>query len=202
MKEQGLEMAWLDEAEKNSAPVGGTSTAGDKNLAPGGGTSTAGGEKRKRRKFVAVSEAAVKLGDEGEDGEREEPVLFTMEGVCRALGLRRRVVVGMRVGLGALELGAEAWGVSATGEVGLTRSWCEWHGLNVGDLEVVRPGRTTVRSLGIGLGVSAVAAERVADGCVVKLVCGDAPVRAGMEVEAIRQGDSYVLASRVGWKLW
>lgn len=192
MKEQGLEMAWLDEAEKNSAPDG-TSTAGDKNLAPGG----TGGEKRKRRKFVAVSEAAVQLGDEGEPAGREEPVLFTMEGVCRALGLRRRVVVGMRAGLGA-----EAWGVSATGEVGLTRSWCEWHGLNVEDLEVVRPGRTTVRSLGIGLGVSAVAAERVADGCVVKLVCLGEPVRAGMEVEAIRQGDSYVLASRVGWKLW
>ena len=142
-------------------------------------------EKRKRRKWEAVSQASVNLGEvEAEDAEGllNGSELYTVESICRAMGLRRRVVVEMR----SRAVRGREWGVDASGEVGMSGTWCAERGLNLGALERLPGGRTTLR----------------ADGVQVRLRVGAEAVRCGMEVEAIRDGDSYVLANRGGWKLW
>ncbi len=159
--------------------------------------------KRKRRKWEAVSQASVNLGESLEDEEPEEGLLagqelYTVESICRAMGLRRRVVVEMR----SRSVRGREWGVDASGEVGMSGTWCEERGLNLGALERLPGGRTTLRAGGVSLGLGVLLAERECDGVRVRLRVGGEAVRSGMEVEAIREGDSYVLASKWGWKLW
>ena len=158
-------------------------------------------EKRKRRKWEAVSQASVNLGEaEAEDAEGllNGGELYTVESICRAMGLRRRVVVEMRL----RSVRGREWGVDASGEVGMSGTWCAERGLNLGALERLPGGRTTLRAGGVPLGLGVLLAEREADGVQVRLRVGAEAVRCGMEVEAIRDGDSYVLANRGGWKLW
>ena len=157
--------------------------------------------RRKRRKWEAVSQASVNLGEaEAEDAEGllNGGELYTVESICRAMGLRRRVVVEMRL----RSVRGREWGVDASGEVGMSGTWCAERGLNLGALERLPGGRTTLRAGGVPLGLGVLLAEREADGVQVRLRVGAEAVRCGMEVEAIRDGDSYVLANRGGWKLW
>lgn len=133
-----------------------------------------------KRKFEAVSRGAVEL-----DLMAEWRGVYTDWSVCRALGVRRRVLVGERAKAGCVR-GVD-WEI-VNGEVGMMGAWCERQGLELGRLEEAgRGGRVSFEvSARVG-NVSLVIGKRLLDGALVPVRIGDARVwHLGMVFEAVR----------------
>ena len=147
----------------------------------------------------AVPEGAASEGEGAPEADAvpERLRVYTDASICRALGVRRRVLDRLR-GEGVCGLD---WGFSDGGEIGMSEAWCVRNGLK--SIELAGGGGMTFRSVRPAPNPSVVMALRLLDEVLFPVHVGDASrFRAGMLFEAVEQDGRMVLSSSNAWRMW